>query len=341
MPEPNRAFEEAAHAVDAGEYDPVEGGQIRDGLVEGCDVVGRRGLDGRVLQTVGAQVRQRLDQVAGLLPRTGDDDPSAQQGPVLEPFQFFAQADDLAHHDDGRRLETGVLDLFDDILKPAAHRDLLRGCAPAHQSDRSLRGASVGDELGHDVRQVLHPHEEDEGPDAPGEGGPVDAGLNFGRVFVAGDEGDGGGHLAVAEGDTRVSGCCNGRGDAGHDLEGDAGLHQHFSLLAAAAEHERVAPLQPGDRLVLPGLGHDQGVDLILGQGVVAALLADVDELGPWRSVPEERRCGQIIVDDDVGAGDAFPALDGDQPGVPGSGPHEIDDRCFHVTVLPMQAFSG
>jgi hypothetical protein len=74
---------------------------------------------------------------------------------------------------------------------------------------------------------------------------------------------------------------------------------------------------------------------------VVAALLADIDELGRRRSVPEERRCGQVIVDDDVGAGDAFPALDGDQPGVPGTGPHEIDDRRFHVTVPSMCVFSG
>jgi hypothetical protein len=110
----------------------------------------------------------------------------------------------------------------------------------------------------------------------------------------------------------------------------------NIRLFAASAEHERVAPLQPGDRLVLARLGHDQGVDLVLGQGVVSALLADIDELGPRRSVPQERRRGQVIVDDDVGAGDAFPALDGDQPGVPGAGPHEIDDRRFHVTAQSM-----
>ena len=45
--------------------------------------------------------------------------------------------------------------------------------------------------------------------------------------------------------DARVGGRRDARGDAGNDLEADACLGQRLGLLAAAAEHERVAALQP------------------------------------------------------------------------------------------------
>src|ERR1019366_9088338 len=52
---------------------------------------------------------------------------------------------------------------------------------------------------------------------------------------VAGDEGDGGGVLAVSEGHSRVGGDAEGRGHAGDDLKGDAGIGQRLGFFTAAA----------------------------------------------------------------------------------------------------------
>ena len=82
----------------------------------------------------------------------------------------------------------------------------------------------------------------------------------------------------------------------------DALLVQEQRFLAAAVEHERVAPLQAHDRLALAGLlGHEQA-DRVLrrpGRGRVA----DVDALGIGASHPQQARIDERVVDDDVRAG--------------------------------------
>ena len=64
--------------------------------------------------------------------------------------------------------------------------------------------------------------------------------------------------------DPGVGGRGDAGGDPGHDLELDPGLAQRLALLAAAAEDERVAALEPDDALARAG-GLDQAlVDLLL-----------------------------------------------------------------------------
>ena len=70
------------------------------------------------------------------------------------------------------------------------------------------------------------------------------------------------------ERDFRLGGGGERRGDARHDLEGDAGLAQRRHLLAGAAEDERVAGLQPHDAAACRGLAHQQRVDLVLRGGM-------------------------------------------------------------------------
>ena len=63
-----------------------------------------------------------------------------------------------------------------------------------------------------------------------------------------GDHRERAGHVAVGDGDPR-GGRRRGRArHAGHHLHGDAGRRAREHLLAASAEHERVAALQPDDR---------------------------------------------------------------------------------------------
>ena len=74
----------------------------------------------------------------------------------------------------------------------------------------------------------------------------------FSGILVAGDEGDRGGVVAVGHRDAGVGARRDPAGDAGHDLELDSGLAQRFPLLAATAEDERIAALQPHHALPRP-----------------------------------------------------------------------------------------
>ena len=96
-----------------------------------------------------------------------------------------------------------------------------------------------------DVGQVLDAHVEDERSREVGERLPVERRLGLIWVLVAGDERDRRGVVAVCDGNARVRGSGDTRGDTGHDLEVHAGRSASFGLLAAAAEHERVAALEP------------------------------------------------------------------------------------------------
>ena len=181
--------------------------------------------------------------------------------------------------------------------------------------------------------RFLTPMKKTSVPMPRGERRPVDAGRLLGRVLMAGDKGDGRGELAVAQGDAGIGRSGDGRRDARHDLERDAGLRQDFGLLPAAAEDEGVTALEARDDLVFPGLGDDQGVDLVLGKGVVAAFFADVDQLRVPGGVLQQGRGRQIVVNDHVGRRNALPAFDGDQAGVPGARSDQVDDGWFHFRV--------
>ena len=61
------------------------------------------------------------------------------------------------------------------------------------------------------------------------------------------------------------------------DLVADPGLGQRLGLFRPPPEDERVSALQPHDPFSLPGQGHQQGVDPLLGYRVAAGFLADVD----------------------------------------------------------------
>ena len=112
----------------------------------------------------------------------------------------------------------------------------------------------------------------------------------------------------------------------GHDLELDPGLAQRFALLAAAAEDERVAALEPDDALAR-ARGLDQPLaDLLLRDRGHARLLADVDELGVLAGAVERAGRDQAVVEDRVGAGDQLQRARRHQPRVAGPGADQVDD---------------
>ena len=67
------------------------------------------------------------------------------------------------------------------------------------------------------------------------------------------------------------------RAHARHDLERNARLRESLGLLAAAAEHERIAALEPHDTPPPARVLDEQVVDLALRQRVIAARLAGED----------------------------------------------------------------
>ena len=105
---------------------------------------------------------------------------------------------------------------------------------------------------------------------------------------------------------------------------------QKRELLAAAAEDERVAALEPHDALAVAGEGDEQRVDRVLRHGVVAGQLADVDDLGRQHDAlggePVEHAArAEPVGDDDVGGLERAQAAEGEQAGVAGSGADERD----------------
>ena len=102
----------------------------------------------------------------------------------------------------------------------------------------------------------------------------------------------------------------------GHDLDGDARGEAGQGLLAAAAEHERVAALEPHDAAAGLGVLDEQPVDLVLGQRVVAGGLADVDDDDRRVELVQQRARGEPVDEHDVGLGEQPAAAGRDQAGV-------------------------
>ena len=106
------------------------------------------------------------------------------------------------------------------------------------------------------------------------------------------------------------------RRHAGHDLVGDAGLDERLGLLAAAAEDERVAALEPDDLEARPAELDQQLVQLGL-----AELLARDDERVVG-SLLDELGCDEDVVHEHVAArGSARGRERSRGPGSPGPAP--------------------
>ncbi len=114
------------------------------------------------------------------------------------------------------------------------------------------------------------------------------------------------------------------RRDAGHDLERDPGPLERLGLLASTPEHERVAALEPDDRLALQAVVDQHALDLGLSGGLTISSLAGVDQLGIRPGALERLWRDQAIVDDHVGLGDQLERPPGEQSGIAGSGADEV-----------------
>src|SRR5260370_25236628 len=77
-----------------------------------------------------------------------------------------------------------------------------------------------------------------------------------------------------------VGGGAAGRGDAGHDLEREAGIGQRFGFFAAAAEDEGVAAFEADYGEAAARAVDEHTADFVLREFVGGFLFADVDAFG-------------------------------------------------------------
>src|SRR6185369_5535077 len=111
---------------------------------------------------------------------------------------------------------------------------------------------------------------------------------------------------------------------------GDACLYQCFALFAAPSEDERISAFEPCNRLAFQRLFDEQRVDLPLFVIVRSANLAGVDQLGMRRGEFKKLLVGEVIVDHNVGKGDALSPPDCDQSGATWTGANKINMSAFH-----------
>ena len=130
---------------------------------------------------------------------------------------------DLADHDQRRRLDRLALDRRRDRPEGRGDGPLSRPGA-AFDRRRGLLGiATAGDQRRRVLAQPFDAHVEDERAGEAASAGQSSAVSALLGILVAGDEGDGGGVVAVGHRDAGVGGGGDAGGDAGDDLERDAG----------------------------------------------------------------------------------------------------------------------
>ena len=97
---------------------------------------------------------------------------------------------------------------------------------------------------------------------------------------MARDERDGLRHVAMRQRDLRGGGAAERGGNTWDDFDVDIGGAERFDFFAATTEDEGVAALEAHDALAgLRGFNHAT-LDFVLGDGVLALGLADVNDLG-------------------------------------------------------------
>ena len=124
------------------------------------------------------------------------------------------------------------------------------------------------------------------------------------------------------------------RESPGTTSNGIALLVQEQRFLAAAVEHERIAPLQPRDGLAFARLLREQVADRFLLERL-RRRRADVDVLGVRRAPAQQPRVDVVVVDDDVGRLEVAQPAHGDQAGIAGAGADDVDAGSASCRISP------
>ena len=124
---------------------------------------------------------------------------------------------------------------------------------------------------------------------------------------------------------------------AGHDVVGHAGLLQRQRFLAAAAEDERIAALQPHDAAAAPRGADHQRLNRRLRHRMTAGALADEEPLRPAR-VAENAVVDERVVEHEVGGAQPRDRRPRQQAGIAGTGADQRDMSAVTTTNPPVRS---
>ena len=143
--------------------------------------------------------------------------------------------------------------------------------------------------------------------------------------IVTRDEGDNGSMIAMRQRNAGISGNAEGRGDAGHNLERDAGIRQGFGLFPAPPEQKRISALQAHDFEAALAAIDEQRADLFLRESVVGFFLAYVKAFGGGGRQIQQFLRSQMIVENCVRLFEQPLRLDGDEFRISWSSADQVD----------------
>lgn len=148
--------------------------------------------------------------------------------------------------------------------------------------------------------------------------------------MVGGGEDELGGGGAVGEGGEEGGGCGEGCGDAGDNLERDAGFAEGSDLFSSATEDEGVSGLEAeygtaGLTVFGAGVVDHEGVDLGLGDTGLAAALSDGDDGSGGAGEIKDFVGDEIVGEDDIAGAEEVRCAQGEEIGVPWACAYEVD----------------
>ena len=142
---------------------------------------------------------------------------------------------------------------------------------------------------------------------------------------MTGDDEERAGEAAVRDRNPAQGGTGYGCAHAGNDLDGHAGCGERQCFLAAAAEDERVAALEPHDPLAAERAPDHHALDRLLRDRVPAGALAHVRPTG-LRRVLQGRAIDERVVQDEIRFLKPLDRFDGQQLGVAGACANQRDE---------------
>ena len=231
----------------------------------------------------------------------------------------------------------------------ASSRETRRVSRGVVAAETAITGRSPGIPCAISLRRnldhVRRAHVDDQRRLGIGEPGPVEI-ERLVRLAMPGDVAQPRHHAALGQRHARRGRGRLGRRDAGNDVDLDAGIAQRLHLLAATAENERVAALEPDHVVPFEGEFDQDRVDVLLRDRMAARHLAHVDQSRVARGQRHDLGRDQPVMHDDRGLADDPVRLDRQQIGVAGTRADERDpsrhgDLVFHRARAPSLSGRG
>ena len=145
------------------------------------------------------------------------------------------------------------------------------------------------------------------------------------RLGLPVDDVHGCGGAAMGDGDSRRLRHRDDARETRHDLDGDAGGQTRGDFFATAAVDERVAALEPHDALSRARVRDQEGVDLVLGNGMMIGRLPTSITSTSGSSSLRTSVGSEAIGDDDIGLGEEATPAKGHEVGRAGPAADEVD----------------